>query len=277
MIPSWKRSWSGQSVALTAGSRGIANIPLILKSTAQFLKDLGAKPFLVPAMGSHGGGTAEGQRKVLESYGITEAFVGVPIQASMEVIQAGTTPDGFPVYLDKHASEADHIGGVGQLGHGFGADERGRFDHREARLKTQLEIVRPQYDFVIIDCPPALSWLTINAFTASKKVLVPVAPGYFELDSIVQIGKTIQEVRQMFNPEIELTGLLYTMSDPTVNAKTSLSVLRQTYTGVVLKTIIPRNTDIRDAHFNKKDIFTFAPDSKSAQAYTRLLVELFKL
>lgn len=150
-------------------------------------------------------------------------------------------------------------------------------DHREARLKTQLQTIRTKYDYVIIDCPPTLSWLTINAFTASDKVLVPVAPGYFELDSIVQIGKTIQEVRQLFNPSIELTGFLYTMSDPTVNAKTSLSVLRQTYTGAVLKTIIPRNTDIRDAHFNKKDIFTFAPESKSAQAYNRLLVELFKL
>ena len=105
----------GQSVALTAGSRGIANIPLILKSTAQHLKDLGAQPFLVPAMGSHGGGTAAGQREVLESYGITEAFVGVPIRASMEVIQAGTTPEGYPVYLDKHASQADHIGVVARV------------------------------------------------------------------------------------------------------------------------------------------------------------------
>src|SRR5438552_9545156 len=61
----------GQTVALTAGSRGIANIPIVLRSVATFLKDLGAQPFLVPAMGSHGGGVAEGQRKVLESYGIT--------------------------------------------------------------------------------------------------------------------------------------------------------------------------------------------------------------
>src|SRR5438105_4732285 len=68
----------GQSVALTAGSRGIANIALILKSAVQHLRDLGAQPFLVPAMGSHGGATAEGQRGVLESYGITETFVGAP-------------------------------------------------------------------------------------------------------------------------------------------------------------------------------------------------------
>lgn len=105
----------GQTVALTAGSRGIANIPLILKSVVHTLKDFGAKPYLVPTMGSHGGGTAEGQREVLESYGITESFVGAPIRASMEVIEAGKTPEGWPVYLDKNASLADHIGVVGRV------------------------------------------------------------------------------------------------------------------------------------------------------------------
>ncbi len=105
----------GQSVALTAGSRGIANIPLVLRGVAQFLRDLGARPYVVPAMGSHGGGTAEGQKKVLESYGITEAYLGVPIRASMEVVPAGTTPEGFPVVLDRHASEADHIGVVARV------------------------------------------------------------------------------------------------------------------------------------------------------------------
>jgi len=105
----------GHTVALTAGSRGIANIPVILKSTAQFLKDLGARPYLVPTMGSHGGGSADGQRSVLESYGITEAFVGAPIKASMEVISLGNTSEGFAVVLDKHASEADHIGVVARV------------------------------------------------------------------------------------------------------------------------------------------------------------------
>src|SRR5215467_742703 len=105
----------GQTVALTAGSRGIANIPVILKSTADHLKKLGAKPFLVPAMGSHGGGSAEGQQHIIESYGITEEFVGVPIRASMEVVSLGSTEQGFPVLLDRMASEADHIGVVGRI------------------------------------------------------------------------------------------------------------------------------------------------------------------
>jgi hypothetical protein len=105
----------GQTVALTAGSRGIANIPAVLRATADHLKSLGAKPFLVPAMGSHGGGTAEGQRKVIESYGITEAAVGVPIRASMDVVSLGDSGAGFPVFLDRHASEADHIGVVARI------------------------------------------------------------------------------------------------------------------------------------------------------------------
>lgn len=148
-------------------------------------------------------------------------------------------------------------------------------DHREARLKKEIDAVKDKYDFIFIDCPPALSWLTINAFTASDKVVVVVSPGYFELDSIVQIGKTIEEVKEYFNPDLSLLGFLFTMSDPTINSKTSLKVLRQTYTDSVLKTIIPRNTDMRDAHFNKMDIFTFNPRSKSAEAYNKLIDEIF--
>jgi hypothetical protein len=106
---------AGQSVALTAGSRGIANIPQVLRATAAFVKKLGARPFLVPAMGSHGGATAEGQRKVLESYGITEEAVGAPIRSSMEVVSLGATSEGYPVVLDKHAAEADHIGVVARV------------------------------------------------------------------------------------------------------------------------------------------------------------------
>jgi hypothetical protein len=110
-----RRIRPGQTVALTAGSRGIANVPAILRAAAAHLKKLGARPFLVPTMGSHGGGTAQGQRKILESYGITEEFVGVPLRASMEVVEVGTTPEGFPVFLDRHAAAADHIGVVARV------------------------------------------------------------------------------------------------------------------------------------------------------------------
>jgi hypothetical protein len=100
---------TGRRVAVTAGSRGIANILPITRCVVDVLISRGAKPFIVPAMGSHGGGSAEGQRNVLEHYGITEARVGAPIISSMETLKIGETPSGVAVYADKEAMAADHI------------------------------------------------------------------------------------------------------------------------------------------------------------------------
>lgn len=150
-------------------------------------------------------------------------------------------------------------------------------DHREARLKSELDAIRDQYDYVIIDCPPALGWLTINAFTAAEGVIVVVSPGYFELDSTVQIGKTIKEVQTYFNANLQLLGFLFNMSDPTTNSKQSLQTLRQTYTDGVFQTVIPRNTDIKDAHASKQDIFSYDSHAKAALAYRKLIQELFHL
>jgi len=99
----------GARIAVSAGSRGIANIVLILKNLVDFLRACSAEPFLVPAMGSHGGGTSRGQREVLESLGITEEAIGAPIVSSMDVVEIGQSCHGFPVYADKHAAEADGI------------------------------------------------------------------------------------------------------------------------------------------------------------------------
>jgi len=100
---------AGQSVAITAGSRGIANIAQIITAAVRHLKQLGAKPLIVPAMGSHGGATAEGQRRQIESYGITEQNCGCPIRSSMETVVVGRAPQGFDIHFDRHAHEADHV------------------------------------------------------------------------------------------------------------------------------------------------------------------------
>lgn len=99
----------GQTVAITGGSRGVANIAVILRTVVDELRKLGVRPFIIPAMGSHGGGTAEGQKLVLEHYGITETSMGAPIRATMETTQVGETPQGIPVFLDNYALEADHV------------------------------------------------------------------------------------------------------------------------------------------------------------------------
>ena len=104
-----------QTVAITAGSRGIAQIGKMTRAVVDHLKGLGARPFIVPAMGSHGGGTAAGQSQLLEHYGITAEKMGCEIRASMETVIVDTTPQGIPVHFDKHASQADHVLIVGRV------------------------------------------------------------------------------------------------------------------------------------------------------------------
>jgi len=101
---------AGQKIAVTVGSRGIANQPEIVKALISELKKAGAEPFVIPAMGSHAGAEAENQKAMLEGLGFTEEYLGVPIRSSMEVVQVGTTASGMPVYIDKIAhDEADGV------------------------------------------------------------------------------------------------------------------------------------------------------------------------
>lgn len=150
-------------------------------------------------------------------------------------------------------------------------------DNRAQRLKIQLEKVRGMWEYIIIDCPPSIGWLTLNAFTASDKIIVVVSPGYFELDSIVQIDKTIGKVKEEFNPSLELLGMLFNLSDNTNATTASLQLLRQTYPNKVFRTIIPRNTDIKEAQLSKRDIFSFNTKANAAIAYNNLIKELFNL
>ena len=97
----------GGTVAITAGSRGIADIPLVTRTVVEIVRSAGAEPFVVPAMGSHGGATVEGQRHVLAEYGITEDTVGAPIRATMDTVELGTLPSGAVVHFDANAARAD--------------------------------------------------------------------------------------------------------------------------------------------------------------------------
>lgn len=99
----------GMTVAVGGGSRGLTDRVGLLRGAIDGLRDLGAEPFVVPAMGSHGGATAEGQRAMLEALGMTEAALGCEIRATMETVEVARTPDGMPLYLDRHAASADRI------------------------------------------------------------------------------------------------------------------------------------------------------------------------
>lgn len=99
----------GMRIAVTVGSRGLADLPALVQVTVSELKRLGAEPFVIPAMGSHGGATAEGQEDVLANLGVTQETVGCPITSSMEVVEIGRLANGLPVYMDKQAYQADGI------------------------------------------------------------------------------------------------------------------------------------------------------------------------
>ena len=105
----------GQSIAVTAGSRGISGLPLVIRTVTRVLRKAGAVPFIVPAMGSHGGATADGQVALLKGLGIDENSVEAPIRSSMETVVVGTTPDGLPVHMDTHAAEADGIVAINRI------------------------------------------------------------------------------------------------------------------------------------------------------------------
>jgi len=99
----------GDRVAIAVGSRGIADLEILVREVVKAVKSVGGNPFIVPAMGSHGGASSEGQREVLEDLGVTEEFVGAPIISSMEVVRVGLLPNGLPVYVDKHAYESEQV------------------------------------------------------------------------------------------------------------------------------------------------------------------------
>ena len=160
----------GQTVAITAGSRGIANIAIVIKAACEHVRRIGGKPIIVPAMGSHGGGTAEGQRQIIEGYGVTEAFTGAEIRASMETVIVDTTSHGIPVHFDKHAFGCDHVLVVGRIKPhtgfvgpvesglhkmmliGLGKHEGAKIYHRAILDYSFLEIIRAVADVVLKKC-----------------------------------------------------------------------------------------------------------------------------
>lgn len=161
---------SGQTVAITAGSRGIANIAVITKAICDHVKSLDATPVIIPAMGSHGGGTAEGQREIIEGYGITEEFTGAEIRSSMETVVVDETPQGIPVHFDKQAFNCDHVivagrvkphtGFVGPIESGLhkmmliglGKHAGAKIYHRAILDYSFLEIIRAVADSVLKKC-----------------------------------------------------------------------------------------------------------------------------
>jgi hypothetical protein len=187
----------GQTVAITAGSRGIANIAEIIKSACGHVRSLGAVPIIIPAMGSHGGGTAEGQRAIIEGYGITEEYTGAEIRSSMETVVIDTTPQGIPVHFDKHAYEADHVlvcgrvkphtGFVGDIESGLhkmmliglGKHDGAKIYHRAILDYSFQEIIAAVADVVLRKCNVAAGLAIVENAYDETALIDAVAPADF--------------------------------------------------------------------------------------------------
>jgi chromosome partitioning protein len=146
---------------------------------------------------------------------------------------------------------------------------------REMRLKKALDSVGGHYDFIFIDCPPALNVLTINALVASGSVMIPMQCEYFALEGLSSLISTIRKIRETLNPQIKIEGLLRTMYDSRNSLAKEVSKQLQTHFGdKVYETIIPRNVRLAEAPSYGEPATSYAPESKGAKAYFSLAQEV---
>ncbi len=149
---------------------------------------------------------------------------------------------------------------------------------RETILKKALASVRDDYDFVIIDCPPSLGLLTLNAFTAADSVLIPIQTEFYALEGVSQLVKTITIVQQTSNKNLEIEGVLLTMFDGRTNLSIQVSDEVKAFFGSkVYKTVIPRNVRLSEAPSYGEPIIVYDPKSKGADVYTKLAKEVIKV
>ena len=149
--------------------------------------------------------------------------------------------------------------------------------NREGRLRAALEKIAADYDFILIDCPPSLSLLTVNAFTAAEQVLIPMQCEYYALEGLSDLVDTIKRVRSHLNPRLEIAGLLRTMFDPRNTLANQVSQqLEQHFGDKVYRTLVPRNVRLAEAPSYGAPAVIWDRSSKGAQAYVALTEEILK-
>ncbi len=148
-------------------------------------------------------------------------------------------------------------------------------ERRAYRLKEAVETVRAEYDYILLDCPPALDLLTLNSLVAADRLLVPMQAEYFALEGISELMNTLERVREAFNPGLEIEGVLLTMYDDRTNlAQQVTENLREFFKEKLLKTAIPRNVRLAEAPSYGKPVLLYDPKSRGAESYAELTREL---
>ncbi|WP_263081410.1 ParA family protein [Endozoicomonas sp. Mp262] len=149
--------------------------------------------------------------------------------------------------------------------------------NKESRLKMALEKILDQYDFILIDCPPSLNMLTVNAMVAARGVIIPMQCEYYALEGLTSLMDTISGIRKTINPDLHIEGLLRTMYDPRTSLTTEVSRQLISHFGdQVYKTVIPRNIRLAEAPSHGKPVITYDKNSRGAIAYLALAGELLR-
>ena len=150
-------------------------------------------------------------------------------------------------------------------------------DKREMRLKEALTETRENFDFVFIDCPPSLSLLTINALTAADSIIIPIQCEFYALEGVALLMQTAEKIQAMYNPDLELEGILMTMSDTRTNLSNDvLTEVKEHFPALLYKTIIPRSVRLGEAPSYGQPINIFDPKSKATMVYKALAKEVLK-
>ncbi len=148
---------------------------------------------------------------------------------------------------------------------------------RESLLKRKIEPLREQYDYIIIDCPPSLGLMTLNALVASDSIIIPIQAEFYALEGLSQLVKTVQVVSRRMNPRLHILGILLTMFDGRTNLSLQVAEEVKKYFGSkVFRTVIPRTVKLSEAPSFGEPVLTYAPKSKGAEAYKKLSREVLK-
>ena len=256
--PKERSTKMGRIIAIANQKGGVGKTTTAINLSAS-LASLGKKVLAIDMdpQGNMSSGLGVDKNEVEKTvYDLIIGNIGIEECIYEEVIE---NLDVLPSNIDLSAAEIELIG----------------VDNKEYILRNEVNKVKEKYDFIIIDCPPALSMLTINAMTTSDSVLVPIQCEYYALEGLSQLIHTIELVQERLNPELEIEGVVFTMYDARTNL--SLQVVENVKDNLnqnIYKTIIPRNVRLAEAPSYGMPINLYDPKSKGTESYLLLAEEV---
>ena len=256
--PKERSTKMGRIIAIANQKGGVGKTTTAINLSAS-LASLGKKVLAIDMdpQGNMSSGLGVDKNEVEKTvYDLIIGNIGIEECIYEEVIE---NLDVLPSNIDLSAAEIELIG----------------VDNKEYILRDEVNKVKEKYDFIIIDCPPALSMLTINAMTTSDSVLVPIQCEYYALEGLSQLIHTIELVQERLNPELEIEGVVFTMYDARINL--SLQVVENVKDNLnqnIYKTIIPRNVRLAEAPSYGMPINLYDPKSKGTESYLLLAEEV---